>query len=720
MARKEANTYLQAPPSPNPSGIVAARRLSGHSIQPFASASPSTSLLRGTPPQPLSGAPIPTSSTRPTIPASRTSSSIGRTSSFLSQSGRSFTHAQLANMYGGSASPPVTGAMSGVHLPSTPSQYNPPGQSPVSQSSLTFAKQPVPRNVSMSSRGMGSTPGSGSSPFIPGSLERDITTGTGITGTSAPNPPHIIKRYSSSFSSRPSSLTHRPSLQSQGSSAEASLPSFLGGQGGLLRRTSTRESGLRHSLEPPKRRDGVPDEDDIEAFLKTLDAVPQPSRSQYAPSGRFASMASSLSTREHRAEGEGTPNSQLAISPQTQGQGYNGRVPMTRAWVDDELKRMAGSFSTGEMAIPSRGDTTASSSSNVNTAASSARATMAGTPASIGLLSASRPSSASRRVPITDAGTEAGGQKVIRRKSDGPSPLSQGLTSAAERDSSPIAASPMQALRSADQVPADRGVRSTLSDSPAATGSARSLPRSAMGVTHEHPEPLPLRSAGAGVGYAGLSNYGATVVSRTSVLSPQTTGGTNSTDSPSTSVTTNATSTTAATTRMPRRGPVLLRGGFEHRSSATSTPSHSPVRDYARAGVAVNAASTSGAIGLGISTREAGVGSMPIRQVGDERERYTELGRRQSASIAMIHALNASGAAPTTGTIGRYRSSSGTAPGSLGREEYGKREGREGIERRTESEGREHGRENRAEEGDDVADDELAGLMNGLGYEKRD
>lgn len=571
----------------------------------------------------------------------------------------------------------------------------------------------------MSGRGMGSTPGSGSSPFIPGSLERDTTTGTGIGETSTANPPHIIKRYSSSFSSRPSSLTHRPSVQSQGSSADASLPSFLGGQG-LLRRTSTRESGLRHSLEPPKKRNKVPDEDDIEAFLKTLDAVPQPSRSQYAPSGRFASMGSSLSTREHRGEGGGTPNSQLATSPHAQGQGYNGRVPMTRAWVDDELKRMAGSFSTGEMAIPSRGDTTAaSSSSNVNTAASSARASMTGTPASIGLLSASRPSSASRRVPITGEGTEEGGQLTFRRRSGGPSPLSQGLISAAGKGSSPLAASPMQALRSADQVPADRGVRSGLSDPPTATGSARSLPRSAMGVTHEYPEPLPLRSAGAGVGYAGLANYGATAVTRASALSPQTTGETSSTNSPSTSATTNATNTTTATTRTPRRGPVLLRGGFEHRSSATSTPSHSPVRDYARAGVAVNAASTSGAFGLGVGTREARVGSMPIRQTGDERERFTELGRRQSASIAMIHAQNASGAAPTIGTIGRYRPASGTAPGSLGREEYGKKEGRECIARRTGSEGHEHTRENRTEEGDDETDDGLAGLMNGLGIERR-
>ncbi|OXM81814.1 hypothetical protein C364_00787 [Cryptococcus neoformans Bt63] len=711
----------QAPPSPNPGAIVAARRLSGHSIQPFASASPSTSMLRGTPPQPLSGAPIPTSSARPTIPASRPSSSIGRTSSFLSQSGRSFTHAQLANMYGGSASPPVTGAMSGVHHPSSPSPYNPPGQSPISPSSLTFAKQPVPRNISMSSRGMGSTPGSGSSPFIPGSLERDTTTGTGVAEGSAPNPPHIIKRYSSSFSSRPSSLPHRPSVQSQGSSADASLPSFLGGQGGQLRRTSTRESGLRHSLEPPKRRNKVPDEDDIEAFLKTLDAVPQPSRSQYATSGRFPSMGSSLSTREYRGEGEGTPNSQLATSPLAQGQGYNGRVPMTRAWVDDELKRMAGSL--GEMAIPSRGDTTASSSSNVNTSASSARASAAGTPASIGLLSASRPSSASRRVPITGGGTGEGGQLIFRRRSGGPSPLSQGLISATGKGSSPLAASPMQALRSADQVPADRGVRSDLSDPPTATGSARSLPRSAMGVTHEYPEPLPLRSAGAGVGYAGLTNYGATTVSRANGLSPQTTGETSSTNSPSTSATTNTTNatTTTTTTRTPRRGPVLLRGGFEHRSSATSTPSHSPVRDYARAGVAVNAASASGAVGLGISSREARVGSMPIRQVGDEKERFTELGRRQSASIAMIHAQNASGAAaPAVGPIGRYRPSSGTAPGSLGREEYGKQEGRECIERRTGSEGPGNTRKNRTEEGDGETDDGLAGLMNGLGIERRD
>ncbi|ORX41078.1 autophagy-related protein 13-domain-containing protein [Kockovaella imperatae] len=246
-------TPLGTSPSSIPSGAaVAARRLSGHSVHPF-NASPSTSQLRQTPPI-------------------RPGSSVGRNSSFLSQSGRSFTHAQLANM---SPSPPIP--------------------SPISPSSLSFTKQPIPRPVGATS-----------------------------PGTS----PQVVKR-----------------LTSQNST--------------LLRRTSTRtsqESGLRHSV-------AGPDDDEIQSFLQSLDAIPQPSmiasQAVHASRSHLPSASSSVSVPS------------APSSPAMQASGET-RAPMTRQQVDDALKQMMGSFNVS----PPR--------------------------PSLGLLSASRPISSIRR-PVTAA-----------------------------------------------------------------------------------------------------------------------------------------------------------------------------------------------------------------------------------------------------------------------------------------------------------------------------
>lgn len=82
-----------------------------------------------------------------------------------------------------------------------------------------------------------------------------------------------------------------------------------------------------------------------------------------------------------------------------------------------------------------------------------------------------------------------------------------------------------------------------------------------------HPLPSAGPLAGAGAGAIGFSH--------TAALSPQTTGGLASPPFDS---------------RTGRRGPVLLRGGFgeqRHRSkpSASSSPSHSPIRDFQRLGL---------------------------------------------------------------------------------------------------------------------------------------
>ncbi|WWC65350.1 uncharacterized protein I303_107968 [Kwoniella dejecticola CBS 10117] len=571
------------PPSPSmatPAAIVAARRLSGHSIQPFASASPSTSLLRSTPPQAYVGSPIPTStSARPVMGGSRPAS-IGRTSSFLSQSGRSFTHAQLANMYAGSASPPVTGAMSGVGV-QIPASSPPPGQSPISPSSLSFTKQPVPRSIS--GRPYYMTP-SASSPFIPESLERESSLSS-YTG-----PPGIIKRYSSSLSQRSgraisgSGGATNTAVGSQGSSVgEGNSP----GQG-LLRRTSTRESGLRHSLEGPaasvsaSSRLPPPDEDDIQAFLKTLDALPQPpslaAQAIQASRSHLPSTSSSLSAPSIPL----TPSPLLTSSgsPGTGGgPAYGGRVPLTKQQIDEELKRMAGSFSVN---APPTFSTGVTSGSAVDSGVSSpARASSGSHPSSIGLLSASRPSSATRRaIPSTMTECDQGGnhRPMYRRQTSGEkSPLGPGSSSASPNSNglaykarSPTA-KPMTSLKSADELSKHRPQSSASASASASAqasgltgpGAARSLPgRGTREVIVTDEEPLPNRSTGT----AGNS-------------SPQTTGGTMHNES----------------TRS-RRGPVLLRGGFgdsASRPSHSHSPSHSPVRDVTQLG-------KSSGVGLGI------------------------------------------------------------------------------------------------------------------------
>ncbi|WVQ70579.1 hypothetical protein IAR50_000098 [Cryptococcus sp. DSM 104548] len=697
----------QAPPSPTPGGIVAARRLSGHSIQPFGSSSPSASLLRGTPPQPYnpSGAPIPTTSARPSITTARQSTSIGRTSSFLSQSGRSFTHAQLANMYAGSASPPVTGAMSGIHQPPSPSAHQGlwKGDSPISPSSLSFAKQPVPRRVSTSRAGF--TPGSMGSPFVPGSLEKD-----GGLSTSA-NPPYLIKRYSSSIASRPSSVNQRTALPGSQGSGE-SLPSSYGAGGGL-RRSSTRESGLRHSLEPKREAAiKVADADDIQAFLRTLDSVPaSSSRSQYGlPGGSaYTSLGSSLSRGE-------APISPLAKSrrqsPSQFAPNGNGQVPKTRAWVDEELKKFAGQFDTpGELPMgpgPSRNP------SRGVTANSSARGSFSQGPGTPGLLSASRPNSAARKIPSGGGNAERDAELVFgsrRRTSGGPSPLSQGLVAPGK---SPLG-SPRQILGSVEEGHNPRRLLSDKGEASSGQG-ARSLPDGSLSTTARNRSSDPPPRSAAPYGYPYPTPY-PPVSSRPSDLSPQTTGSA-STDS----YTTASPAAGAGAGRTPRRGPVLLKGGFGG-TSANNTPSHSPVRDRPRTG----APSSSGSGGLGIvygQGREAKVGSVPL-----DKQEKVDGGRRGSASVAQVHAYNSGLPSPSipglpTSTfdgLGRFRSASGstraglvgqrTAPSSLGRDELFRRSGHE-----VRNEGEEQGLE--GQDGGEV-DEGVVGAMSGLGFNER-
>jgi len=547
---------IEADPKGSPSSVasgaaVAARRLSGHSIHPFTSASPSTSNLRGSP-SPYAQGPSPTLAPRPSIAQP---SSIGRTSSFLSQSGRSFTHAQLAHMYTGSTSPPVTGDMSREHLPLASSPNT--AQSLVSPTSLSFSKQPLPRSVS------GRQPSyTGSSPFIPSSLERE---------SSMPPPalPHSqgSKRYPSSLST---SQGQRARVSSYGSSA---------GEGertsqNLLRRSSTRmstESGLRHSLEAPDRQaTSVPDNDDIQSFLKTLDTLPQPpSLAAQASRARMPSASSSLSNTS-------IPHSPSILNPNLpSNNAFAGRAPVTRAQVDDAVKRMTGSFvvntKTLEQSSLLRPESRAQEQSPPTRAPS------------VGLLSASRPVTSARRVSPAALGHGQGSTET------------SGVSPSSVKRNSPLSGAPYPPAPSRSN-PDPQAVKTSLPLSPPLPPPPTStIPRRSQSTA---------RSLPAGPGLVADNSEQSAPIS--GFLSPQPTGPARS---------------DARSTSNQRRGPVLLRGGFEGRSQSQKTgtgqrqstsPSRSPIRDYSRLGAVSS---------VGISSRAGGESQAEAELIGWRRYR---------------------------------------------------------------------------------------------------
>lgn len=496
---RECELSHQDPASPNvahpPSGAsMVARRLSGHSIN--MSSSPSTSLLRSTPPTGHGTPPL----------AHRPGSSVGRTSSFLSQSGRSFTHAQLANM-----SPPVD-----------------TGLSPISPSSLSFTKQPVPRSLS----GRGPLVPQSSSPIIPGSFEREASTAqTGsIPVGSATTGPLTIKRYASSLSQRQNRLA------GSGGSADtpilSSSPNPAQSSQSLLRRTSTRtsqESGLRHSSAPTVA------DDEISSFLKALDHMPQPptlaANAAHASRSHLPSTSSSLSNPSHSASP--SPLQASGNSPSGQASQPVPRAPLTRAAVDDQLKRLVGSFAISASQISESIAALDAAPSRQRTP--SITSTSGSNAPSVGLLTASRPASAARR---SNPAGEMSPRYAPRRQSSITAP-------------SPLAGSPSRVpLPESPNLEQRKAVSSGLT-------TARSLPGVGSAPLAED-VPLPTR----------ISNP------PTTALSPQTTG---------TSTATNESRTSG------RRGPVLLRGGFDSRPAKPgSSPSHSPIRDFARLNLGSN------------------------------------------------------------------------------------------------------------------------------------
>lgn len=611
VRRFQTDKSQHSPSSAASGAAITARRLSGHSIHPFTSSSPSTSYLRSSPSGVPQG-PSPTLQSRPSIAHS---GSVGRTSSFLSQSGRSFTHAQLANMYPSSGSPPVTGAMSREHLPlgSSPDYAQPP----ISPSSLSFSKQPLPRSVS--GRPPYSQP-SGSSPFIPGSLERENV----IPSPTGQQPPQTIKRYSSSLSQRAGRVS------SGGSSgdtpgpgvASGSVPGSVG-QSNLLRRTSTRESGLRHSHEAsqPGASILVPDNDDIQSFLKTLETLPQPPTlaAQTASSrARLPSTSSSVSNTS--IPQSPSPLQTSSTGPQPSNT-FAGRTPMTRKQVDDALKRMTGSFAVNARTLeqssimPISADTSRSHSQYLGGTQSppfrpdSMSRTSSGNTPSVGLLTASRPTPISRRVSPASLGQTDQTRPISTGPPSAPGsgPSSLGRSSSVKKNS-PLSGAPLQPPVPSYQYQAPSQVQSSAAKSaaeaqsrdpdPEAVGTA--LPPSPPRTTSPSRPKSSARSLPAGPAPLAEDSPIPSRSQRPSgFLSPQPTGSGLGIGSASRA---ESASGSIRTGSAQRRGPVLLRGGFEGRPTSKSSqsqnlgqgqgqtqsarqsvsPSHSPIRDFSR------------------------------------------------------------------------------------------------------------------------------------------
>lgn len=580
-------------------------------------------------------------------------------------------------MMGTSASPPVSGAMSGLHGQSPPTSQ---GLVPISPSSLGYSRQSLSRQVSRAS--YLSHGGSGSSPFVPSSLERDAN----IFASSPSQPPQIIQRYSSSYS-RQSYLAGGPGssgsggvpgsapIGSHGSSGDnASLPGSIGRS--LLRRTSTsasHHSTLRHSVErgPPG-----PDDDDIQAFLKTLDTLPQPpsvaAQTAQAAMSRLPSSSSSLSVNSlpHSPSPLQRSGSPPPAHAPGMAIGTPARAPITRAQLEADLQQMAGSFNlaAGQMAtlsqsstpgmLPSsRGSLSASPRSGAMSPASgSAPVTV---PSGVGLLSASRPvHAAARRISGTSSPAVPVPHPPYRRQTSG------GVRSSSVKTGSPLAGEPISPPRldnEGDRAPMTP--RQTLT----AHAGARSLPGAGSAPLAED-QAMPLRSAGMGAIALGIG--GLAVGSQTpqfGIISPQTTGGQSASTNDS----------TRTTTSTSRRGPVLLRGGFGDNprggagpagpgyagsspfskpGSASASPSHSPIRDFA-------ARANKERIGHGEKQAEEELGSW---------RRYKSFGSvglpppTSGAPSAITRGHGPAAAGDNAEEGGSRRTSGRTAPSSLG------------------------------------------------------
>ncbi|KAL7425228.1 autophagy protein 13 [Cryptotrichosporon argae] len=655
------------PSSPGPAGSgasITARRLSAQSLQPFRSisASPSASILRagqGTTPV---NAPVPQAYAYGR-PLDRPSS-IGRTSSFLSQSGRSFTHAQMANMVaahggaGGSSSSPPVGS-----LP----RGSPTQPSPVSPSSLTFSKQHFPR--SHSGRPHLATAASSSSPFVPGSFDRESPIPSSPGGGAL-----ATKRYSysSSLSRRPTGFaagsagsgsgsglgSNPPPLVSHSSSsADASVvtPSAAYGQG-LLRRTSTRESGLRHSVE---REAGLgagagAAHDDIAAFLRQLDtlAPPPPPGPGRAADGSNASSTAPLLPLGTSAPRRSDPIAPAAPDAEHAPAGLTAsaahRAPLTKTRMDDLLRRMAGSFSAD-----------ASPSSDPPTRAATRPASTIAADGVYGLLTASRPSSAAPMPLASPPAVSPGPAAPIRPPSAAPTPTPVAVP--VVLDSTTL--SPPAPTPAAPPPPVQRtlsaGLRHSASGGSLGLGLARAsdvAPRAAVdgdGGTGDHAGPSSPTTARSLPGKPSPHVEAAAAATPTVALSPQTTGGTGTDRERERDY-------SYASSR--RRGPVLVRGGFgpstshgggfgvgagsgsgagvsagspsvstKASASSSSSPSHSPIRDYARPARSARLDRVPGAGGVAVSLGQAGAAVA----VDDEWRRRAGLGLRARSGVAV-------------------------------------------------------------------------------------
>lgn len=572
-------------------------------------------------------------------------------------------------MYPSSASPPVTGAMSREHLPLGSSADS--GQGPISPSSLSFSKQPLPRNVSGRPP---YNPAPGSSPFIPGSLERDNV----IPSPTGQQPPHIIKRYSSSLSQRGGRVGSAGS-SGDGGGAAGSVPGSIGHSHNLLRRTSTRESGLRHSREAPASGTPVtvPDDDDIQSFLKTLDALPQPPSlaAQSASSrARLPSTSSSLSNTSIPQSPSPLQTSTTSAQPPST---FAGRAPMTRKQVDDALKRMTGSFITNTRTLeqssvmpPSAEMSRTQSQSLLDSQGGSSsrpdvtpsNRSSSGTTPSVGLLTASRPSPVPRRVsPASLSPATASPRPIIapHQASAGSGTSSLGR-SASVKKNSPLSGVPLLAPQPRPHPPAaepalsaagpdTEALETALPASPPRTtspnrakGAARSLPLGPAPLAED--SPIPSRSQRP-----------------SGFLSPQPTGSGIRAES-------------ARPGSAQRRGPVLLRGGFDSRSypkhagsspgqRQSVSPSHSPIRDFSRLTSPRMTGEEQAERALGSWRRFKSVGG-EAAQPSHSQQQAPATSRRQSDGAGDVLETGPEVDRPGRGSGGAGQQ---TAPSSLGR-----------------------------------------------------
>ncbi|KAI5451895.1 autophagy protein 13 [Naganishia albida] len=274
--------------------------------------------------------------------------------SYLSQSGRSFTHITTAGGaspgYSGESRPrlqsllssPAMGATSGVSAsPGTPPSLGYLGRASTSFSPSTSHSRPSSLGRGLPSNLHGAAAGSPTPPIPETHESGDDNEVPSPSIASSRN----MRRYSSSFGQQTQQQRRTSTWLGHGSATSSGEPGSLvfgassrgDGSAGESRRTSGSGFGMRRSSVTSLSRGHIKptqaEADDLHEFLRLLETAPPPGNTLWDP-------VESEPSSQGRTGTKTTPDPPLGSSMSSTAL----RKPMTKSQVDEALRRMAGSY----------------------------------------------------------------------------------------------------------------------------------------------------------------------------------------------------------------------------------------------------------------------------------------------------------------------------------------------------------------------------------------